>query len=144
MALKRHSKFNSAPALVDVDGVHLLMSRCKVHLLWREKEKAHSVWNILPDYLHREMHASRWREGMVYVLLPKFLRVLKTQALWSLLPHVQMDSEVLGAACMRNGKNLWLPLRPESLSRNKQAKGWEKGVNVPIAERGKWMYWEVK
>lgn len=128
MALKRHSKFNSAPALVDVDGVHLLMSRCKVHLLWREKEKAHSVWNILPDYLHREMHASRWREGMVYVLLP----------------HAQMDSEVLGAACMRNGKNLWLPLRPESLSRNKQAKGWEKGVNVPIAERGKWMYWEVK
>lgn len=32
MALKRHSKFNSAPALVDVDGAHLLMSRYKVRL----------------------------------------------------------------------------------------------------------------
>jgi len=48
MALKRHSKFSSAPALVDVDGVRSLMSRCKVHLLRRQKEKAHSVWNILP------------------------------------------------------------------------------------------------
>lgn len=62
MALKRHSKFNSAPALVDVDGVYLLMSRCKVRFLRREKEEVHSVWNILPDYLHREMHTSRWRD----------------------------------------------------------------------------------
>lgn len=37
---------------------------------------------------------------------------------------------------MRNGKKLWLPPRSGHLSRNNQAKEWEKGVNSPILKVG--------
>lgn len=33
--------------------------------------------------------------------------------------------------------------KPGSLSRNKQSKGWEKGVNIRILDVGKWMDWEM-